>query len=143
MKVKAYVDGSFNEARGVYGGGIVLIGFPGSEAPVTSSISGSEDIFLAHRNITGELFATIRALAICDPVADIDEVEIYYDYQGIEYWITGKWKAKKLLSQLYIEYMQKYLKRFKLTFHKVTAHSGDYYNNLADKLARDATYSDA
>ena len=67
-----------------------------------------------------------------------DNLELRYDYEGIEKWATGVWKAKNTLTQKYAEYMQRQQNHIKISFRKVKAHSGDYYNEEADKLAKEA-----
>ena len=140
MKVKVYVDGSFNEQRKTYGGGVVIVGLPNVDQPLTSKVVGNEKALLSHRNIAGEVLSVIRAFVILDKIPDITEVEVCHDYMGIQHWITGTWQAKKPVSMAYKEAMKPYLEKFKITFTHVKAHSGDYYNNLADSLARDATF---
>lgn len=142
MKVKAYVDGSYNEQLRTYGGGIVILGIPGIDTPVTTKVTGNDPDFATHRNISGELFAVLKALKLLTKFKDVDEVEIYHDYTGIAFWVDGTWQAKKPISQLYKRRMAEYLQRFKITFVKVKGHSGDTYNNMADTLAREATYEE-
>ena len=68
-----------------------------------------------------------------------DALKIYYDYEGIEKWARGLWKAKNPLTQKYAQYlMQNNRTRVRVSFQKVAAHTGDYYNEEADKLARGA-----
>ena len=143
MKVTVYVDGSFNEERQTYGGGIVILNFPGQDGALQIKTVGNKVNMLTHRNISGEILAVCTAFKLCMGDASIDEMDIYYDYAGIEYWATGKWQAKKPISQLYTGIVRQVTPRMKLHFHHVKAHSGDTYNTLADKLAREATYMDA
>lgn len=67
----------------------------------------------------------------------IDDFTIYHDYEGIEKLITGEWKCKNELSLRYYKLFNEltYGKSYK--FHKVKAHSGDYYNEMVDKLAKE------
>ena len=139
MTVDIYVDGSYNEQRRTYGSGVVII-LPDGGAPLSLKLAGNTTAYLAHRNITGELRAVVLALDTLYSLEDIDEVNLFYDYAGIEKWVTGEWQAKKPISQGYVEAMKKFTSRFKINFSKVRAHSGDKYNSLADKLAREATF---
>jgi len=34
------------------------------------------------------------------------KITIYYDYQGIEKWANGEWKAKKRLTKEYVEFIK-------------------------------------
>ena len=63
---------------------------------------------------------------------------IYYDYMGIEKWAIGEWKANKKLTQYYADKMAKYRKLLPIVFMKVEAHTGDFYNEQADQLAKKA-----
>lgn len=139
MKVKAYVDGSYNEQRHTYGGGVVILGVPGVDTPIQAKANGNNTDFISYRNITGEILAVLKAMEIISAIKGIEEIEFYHDYLGIAYWVTGEWQARKKLSRWYRDAMLKYQKDFKITFHHVKGHSGDYYNGVADTLAREAT----
>lgn len=65
-------------------------------------------------------------------------VKICYDYMGIEMWATGGWKANKDLTQKYAAFMRESSRRIEITFQKIAAHTGDKYNEEADKLAKAA-----
>jgi ribonuclease HI len=68
----------------------------------------------------------------------IKDAIIYYDYQGIEAWITDAWKAKKTVAKSYRENYLKLVEanRLNVIFKKVKSHSGDKYNDMADQLAK-------
>ncbi|MDD3965549.1 MAG: RNase H family protein [Candidatus Neomarinimicrobiota bacterium] len=126
--VSAYVDGSFMQER--IGYGAVLV----QKNRILTEISGSLDSqYNAHRQIAGELKAVLEALAWCQKNR-IGELHIYYDYQGIEMWARGKWKAKTELTQKYQQFMVR--QSMILHFHKVSAHSGNRWNEHADRLAK-------
>ena len=82
----------------------------------------------------------LKAMQIISSINGIDEIDIYHDYLGVAYWVNGKWQARKDLSRMYKAEMQKYAGKFKINFIHVKGHSGDYYNNVADTLAREATW---
>jgi ribonuclease HI len=63
-------------------------------------------------------------------------VEICYDYQGIEAWVTGAWRSKNELTQKYSAFMRKWGQDIKIIFTKVAAHTNIKYNELADKTAK-------
>ena len=69
---------------------------------------------------------------------DYKEIELYFDYQGIESWALGTWKRNNKVTEGYHQFMQEKMKQIKVTFVKVKGHSGDKYNDLADKLAKEA-----
>ena len=65
-------------------------------------------------------------------------LELRYDYEGIEKWAQGEWKAKNTLTQKYANFMKSKADILKISYQKVKAHSGDHYNEEADKLAKAA-----
>ena len=87
------------------------------------------------RNVAGEIYATIRAIQL-SKANEFKNVCICYDYKGIENWITGDWKAKNDLTKRYVEYFKEHTVDMNVTFEKVQAHSGNKWNELADKLAK-------
>lgn len=139
MNLTIYTDGSYNEQRKVYGGGVVILGIPGDNEYITAKICGSNKDFVQHRNISGEILAVLKAMEIVSTLKDVDRIDIYHDYNGVRCWVTGEWQAKKAISQLYTRVMKGYVSKYNIRFHHVKGHSGDFYNNMADRLARDAT----
>ena len=131
----AYVDGSFDVAIEKYAFGCVIL-TPDGEI-IRESGNGDNPEALAIRNVAGEMLGAMTAVrwAIKN---GYDAIELRYDYEGIEKWATGAWKAKNALTQKYAEYMQRQKRYIKISFQKVKAHSGDYYNEEADKLAKEA-----
>ena len=87
-----------------------------------------------HRNVAGEIFGILKALEWCQ-AQGIAEVTIYFDYQGLESWATGAWRAKLPFTQLYARTVQS----SDLTIHwtKVKAHSGIPENDIVDQLAKE------
>lgn len=131
----AYVDGSFDEAIGRYAYGCILITPQGEE--IRKSGCGSEPDSVAIRNVAGEMLGAMNAVQWAVR-SGYDSLAIYYDYEGIEKWATGAWRAKNRLTQKYAEFMRENKKNVDIVFQKVKAHSGDYYNEQVDKLARNA-----
>ena len=68
----------------------------------------------------------------------IKKLDLYYDYEGVEKWCTGAWQTNKAGTIAYKEFYNSVKPRLNVTFHKVKGHSGNRYNDLADRLARDA-----
>lgn len=135
LRLIAYVDGSFDAAIGKYAFGCVILTPDGDI--IKESGNGDNPELLAIRNVAGEMLGAMTAVrwAIQN---GYDNLELRYDYEGIEKWATGVWKAKNTLTQKYAEYMQRQQNHIKISFRKVKAHSGDYYNEEADKLAKEA-----
>ncbi|MFO7841576.1 MAG: hypothetical protein R6V48_05415 [Fidelibacterota bacterium] len=127
----AYVDGSFQNDSIGYGAVIV------QNNKILHEISGCLNTgFNSHRQIAGELKAVLETAKWCNK-NNISEIHVFYDYTGIEMWAAGKWKAKNTLTKAYQEYMIRQSTVFH--FHKVAAHSGDRWNDYADKLAKNGT----
>jgi len=68
----------------------------------------------------------------------IKSISIFYDYEGIQKWCNGDWKAKKEGTKRYVEFYKDASKLVDVDFIKVKGHSGDKYNDLADELAKKA-----
>ncbi len=132
----AYVDGSFNNKEKVAGYGLVLVK---NDQVIFKDLGAFRSMEMNEsKNVFGEIRGALKAveLAIAN---DFKEITIVYDYMGIECWAKGEWKANKILTRDYKEFMQKYMKKINIKFKKVKAHSGeDKYNDMADLLAKRA-----
>lgn len=129
-----YVDGSFLEESVGYGAVVLKDGSIHKEIYGYLDTPGAAD----YRNIGGELQAVIETVNWCT-THNINAVHIYYDYNGIAAWATGRWKAKKTLTQAYASFM--YKTTLDITWHKVAGHSGDTWNDHADELAQKGALS--
>lgn len=129
-----YIDGSYKpQYPNKVGSAIIMIKESGETEEIFFS---KEDEELAKiRNVAGELRASMRAWQIAIEKR-YDILELYYDYEGIEKWCTGQWKCKNKYTKMYKEFYDKISKELTINFHKVDAHSGDYYNELVDYLAK-------
>lgn len=130
----AYVDGSFNADTGEYSYGAVLL-FDGKEQTFCEKFSEPE--LVSMRNVAGEIKGTEFVMDYCIKNG-INSVKIVYDYIGIEAWAKGKWKANKTGTQNYKKYYDSIKGKLSVEFEKVKGHSGDKYNEMADKLAKSA-----
>ena len=68
----------------------------------------------------------------------IDDIEIYHDYEGVGKWADGLWKANNPLTQGYKQFIADARRVMSIRFIKVKAHAGNKYNEMADKLAKQA-----
>lgn len=134
-QVIAYVDGSFDEKIGKYSFGCIMI-LPGGEI-VRESGNGDNPESIALRNVTGEMLGAMFAVKWC-MINGYSSVAICYDYSGIEMWAVGKWKAKNNLTKKYADFMKDSSKNIDITFRKIAAHTGNTYNEEADRLAKAA-----
>lgn len=132
-KLLAYVDGSYSDALKKYAFGCVFL-LPDGRV-FTACGNGDNAQSLAQRNVTGEMLGAMYAVkaALC---SGFRELELRYDYAGIEKWVTGEWKARTELTAKYAAAMREWGSRISLSFTKVAAHTNVYYNELADKMAK-------
>lgn len=134
----AYVDGSYDDNKKVYSCGVVL--FLNSNKVLLSKKSSDPEL-LGMRNVAGELMGSMMAMQYASENKElIDEIVIYHDYEGIAKWCTGEWKANKKGTQDYRNFYKQILALIKIKFIKVQAHSGNRYNEEADKLAKKALF---
>lgn len=134
-KLFAYVDGSFDEALGRYAFGCIII-TPNGEN-IKEFGNGDNPESLAIRNVAGEMLGAMYAVKWAVKNG-YDNIELHYDYEGIEKWAVGEWKAKNTLTQKYAAFMKEQQSIIRIDFQKVKAHSGDFYNEEADRLAKKA-----
>lgn len=130
----AYVDGSYNIRTRQFAYGAVIF-HDGNEYTFSESFSDPE--LAAMRNVAGEIKGAQKAMSYCVENG-IPALEIYYDYEGIEKWCTGAWKANKTGTIAYRDFFKEASKSVNISFNKVKGHSGDKYNDMADKLAKEA-----
>lgn len=137
LKNCAYVDGSYNPIISTYGGGGILFDQNGRITKFT--VHGSNPDYVRSRNVAGEIEAVNYCLWVAFDQLLMEEITIFYDYEGIQKWPDGEWVANKYLTKKYVESIDRF-RRFgkKIRFEKVKAHSGDLWNKEADRLAKAA-----
>ena len=136
----AYVDGSYNTETKRFSYGIVF--FPeGTEGESPKELHFSRSFanpeLAEMRNVAGEIMGAAQAMKTAKE-AGIKSITIYHDYEGIAKWCTGEWKTKKVWTKKYKAFYDEISKDLEVEFIKVKGHSGDRFNEMADKLARDA-----
>ena len=129
----AYVDGSYDDTLKKYAFGCVFI-LPDGRI-YTEYGNGDNAQSLQHRNVTGEMLGAMYAVRTA-MVSGFQKVEIRYDYEGIEKWVTGAWRSKTELTMKYAQSMRQWGKSIGIFFTKVPAHANVYYNEMADKTAK-------
>lgn len=131
----AYVDGSFHLQKRKFAFGAVIF-YGGRQYQFAGSDDDTQLVEM--RNVAGEIRGAEKAISFAlEQGAQV--LHIYHDYEGIARWCTGQWQAKKQGTQQYRQHYQQALQKgLVIHFHKVKGHSGDTYNELADKLAKAA-----
>ena len=129
----AYVDGSYEDSLRKYAFGCVFL-LPDGHIYVQHG-NGDREQSLQHRNVTGEMLGAMYAVKVA-MVNGFRGIEIRYDYQGIEKWVTGEWHSRTELTQKYSQAMRDWSRSIEIRFRKVAAHSNIKYNELADRLAK-------
>lgn len=132
--IRAYVDGSFNQTTNEYSFGAVLL-MDGKETHFKKKFDDEE--YASMRNVSGEIKGAAFMINYLMKLG-VKEVSIYYDYEGIEKWYNGKWKTNSDATKRYVDFAIEAKKKIKVNFVKVKSHSNDKYNDLADRLAKDA-----
>lgn len=130
----SYVDGSFSLEKAMFSFGAVIF-YNGEELQFKKAFSDPE--LVSMRNVAGEIKGAEFVMNYCYE-NNIKSVEIHYDYEGIEKWCTGVWKATKKGTHDYVEFYKKISEKVEVKFVKVKGHSGDKYNDLVDTLAKGA-----
>lgn len=129
----AYVDGSYDHALKKYAFGCVFLLSDGRI--YTECGNGDTPECLLLRNVTGEMLGAMFAVRFA-LANGFGSVELRYDYQGIEKWVTGEWRSKTDLTRKYAEAMRKWNGAVRISFQKVAAHTNVYYNEMADRMAK-------
>lgn len=130
----AYIDGSYDNKTGCYSfGGVLLF----NQKCYKFSKKYEKDVYSSARNVAGEIKGAgyIIQYALHH---QIQELNIIYDYEGIEKWYTGAWKANSEIAKAYLSFRDQVQDKIKIHFIKVKSHSNDPYNDMADQLAKNA-----
>lgn len=130
----AYIDGSCSKERGLYGyGGFLYV------AGKYHIIQGTGDNpkYKDERNIAGEIIGALQVVFLALKLG-IKEINLYFDYAGIEQYAAGNWKAKTPLAKYYCYTLDLLSDDIKLNFIQVAGHTGIEGNELADYLAKEA-----
>ena len=131
---KAYVDGSFNEKTNEYSFGVVLL-HEGQEIHFKKSFP--QDELSSMRNVAGEIKGAGFIILYCLNIG-IKKLVVYHDYEGVSKWYQNEWKANLYGTKKYQEFANQVCDEIDVSFVKVKGHSNDHYNDLADRLAKDA-----
>jgi len=126
--LQAYVDGSC--LADAVGYGVVIL----REGEPVAELSGlvEDETLLGMWQVGGELQGVYEAIEWC--LADgVAEVSVHYDYAGLEKWATGEWAAQEAATRAYAQFIRDC--PLAIRWRKVDSHSGDRWNDRADRLA--------
>jgi len=93
--------------------------------------------FISLRNVSAELEGVKEAINWAIECKK-KKLTIFYDYEGIEQWAIGQWRAKKDITRKYVSFIKEKKQYIDLEFVKVPAHSGVELNEAVDSLAKNA-----
>ena len=103
----------------------------------TFNKSFSDPSLAGMRNVAGEIMGARAAMEYA--IANNNKrLVIYHDYEGIAKWPLGIWKTNKEGTIAYKAYYDEAKEKVSVRFQKGTGHSGDKYNDFADKRAKQA-----
>lgn len=130
----AYVDGSYHVGTGEFACGAVLF-WQGETHTFSQKFTDPE--LAQMRNVAGEIKGSETVIRWCLEQG-VPALEIHHDYEGIAKWCTGEWKANKEGTKAYQAFYRQASETMHIRFVKVKGHSGDTYNDMADRLAKEA-----
>lgn len=139
-EVMAFVDGSYStdaDGREKYSFGAVLITQNAIENLYKAFVWNQ---YMDSRNIAGEI-AGVKEVISWAVKTNKSKIKIFYDYEGIEKWALGQWKANSITAKDYKKFFDEHEKKINIEFEHVKAHTGIKYNEQADKLAKIAISS--
>lgn len=137
LKNIAYVDGSFDGYSKTYGfGGFIIYEENDKKCVRVVQGTGNNPEMSKMRNVAGEISGAMRIVEEAIYL-DLEEITLYYDYAGIENWVTGVWSCNKYETYEYSRFMHESSKQIRIHFHKVAGHSGDTGNEIVDTIAKE------
>lgn len=135
-----FVDGSYNPKIEFVGGAFIYV----KDGVIKESIginsyadpTDPKEDWSSMRNVAGEIKAVLEVLKFCKN-KHIKNITICYDYQGLECWANGYWKAKNQFTYDYAKEIRNMrIEGYDIKFVKVKAHTGVHFNEIVDSLAK-------
>ncbi|ABC01405.1 ribonuclease H1 domain-containing protein [Mycoplasma capricolum] len=131
----AYTDGSYDTLNNTFSYGVVVF-WKNREFHLSQRFNDSQLANL--RNVAGEIIAVKQTIMFC-LANKISKVIICHDYQGVSKWALNQWKANLDFTKEYKDFFNKYKDQISVEFKWIKSHTNNKYNDLADKLAKQAT----
>ncbi|MEG1595938.1 MAG: ribonuclease H family protein [Lachnospiraceae bacterium] len=131
---EAYVDGSYKSETQEFSYGMIVLR-DGEERKFAEKFTDKE--LAKMHNVAGEIKGAEAAMHYAIEES-IDRIRIYHDYEGIAKWCQDEWKATKDGTKAYKAFYDSIKDKVAVTFIKVTGHSNNKYNDIADELAKQA-----
>lgn len=128
--VEIYVDGSYHEKH--YSYGVVILT---EDKEIHLQGVGNDPDMVSMQNVAGEVMGATAAIqwAIDN---NIPKIVIHHDYAGISEWATGAWKRNKTGTEAYYNFCRNARDKVNVQFVKVKGHSNNFFNDVADGLAK-------
>ncbi|MCV3498468.1 viroplasmin family protein [Campylobacter lari] len=137
-EIIAFVDGSYDKAQNKSSFGVIILSHNNNRDNLYKTFTkelGEEFVSLA--NVAVELEAVKESINWALKYKK-SKITIYYDYEGIEKWAKGEWKANNSVTKKYVSFIQEKEKMLQIEFEKVPSHSGIRFNEEVDSIAKNA-----
>jgi len=135
-KIHAYTDGSYRLSDESFSYGAIIL-FADHNVILSQRIFNKPEEAKS-RNVAGEIYGAAKVMEYAYK-HQVKELVIHHDYEGVGAWATKKWKAKIELTKKYVDFFTKVSQKVDITFVWVKAHTGNEFNEQADRLANLAT----
>lgn len=125
-----YVDGSYKDGQASFG---VVFVYNGDKIVYKGKVDGVQ------RNISGKIGGIAFAVHLIVKLG-YNKANIVYDSEHLFAWFAGTYKANSMESRRYVQFMRRFVaeNNLELFWYKVKSHSGNLYNNEANKAAKQA-----
>lgn len=138
--VAIYTDGSRKShpvtEKLIFGYGVGIVD-NGELAHVFGGASDYEG-YAVYENVAGELLGAVEAFRyVKTNLPQVKKVILFYDYQGIGEWAKHNWKAKNIMTQRYVQFMDAFQAEtgIVIEFRHVKGHVGNRFNEAVDEVA--------
>jgi Ribonuclease HI len=141
MTLNIYTDGSWskNDKSTTYGGAVFVS--EDDEVVMLQRYFSKKAYLVEGRNHGGELMAAMCAIgAGLGLIGEEGTLNVFHDYKGVSAFVDewspkSTWKESSKMYHNIIIKLRREHPQVKIIFHKVTAHTGNKWNELADAVA--------